>query len=417
MSTLRDRNGSDTDEIARVAELRDAMVRELHELGAIHVERVAAAFHAVPRHLFAPEASLENVYAANRSVVTKTDENGAAVSSVSAPTIQATMLEQADLHPGMRVLEIGSGGYNAALIAELVGADGAVTTVDIDPDVVDRARRYLGAAGYGQVTVVLADATNGAPEHAPFDRIIVTAGAWDLPSAWADQLAADGRLVVPLRLRGLTRSFVFEREAAHWVSRGHHLCGFVPMQGTGAHEEQMVLLHADDVGLKIDGEHSLSADLLSAALAQPQVERWSGVTVGGMEPFDDLDFWLATTLPQFGILLAQPAAVDAGLVGKWARWGAPTAAAEDSFAYRTLRRVDPDTKRSEFGVFAHGPQADALADRMADLIRAWDHDHRGGPGPRIAVYPATTPDADLPAGLVIDKTHTRIVVSWPAHTH
>jgi protein-L-isoaspartate(D-aspartate) O-methyltransferase len=109
------------------------------------------------------------------------------------------MLEQADLHPGMRVLEIGSGGYNAALIAELVGTEGAVTTVDIDPDVVDRARRYLEAAGYSQVTVVLADTANGVPERAPFDRIIVTAGVWDLPSAWADQLAVGGRLVVPLR--------------------------------------------------------------------------------------------------------------------------------------------------------------------------------------------------------------------------
>jgi len=417
MSTLRDINPSDTDEISRAAELRDAMVRELHELGAIHAERVAEAFRAVPRHLFAPEASLENVYAANRSVVTKTDDNGAAISSVSAPSIQATMLEQANLRPGMRVLEVGSGGYNAALIAELVGDTGEVTTVDIDPDVADRARRYLAEAGYDRVNVVVADAENGVPERAPFDRIIVTAGAWDIPSAWADQLAAGGRLVVPLRLRGLTRSFVFEREAGHWVSRGHHLCGFVPMQGSGAHEEQMVLIHGDDVGLKVEGGHSTSADRLGAALAQPQVERWSDVTVGGMEPFDDLDFWLATTLPQFGILTAQPAAVEAGLVGKWARWGAPTAVAEDSFAYRTLKRVDPDTKRSEFGVFAHGPHADTLAESMADLIRVWDHDHRGGPGPQIEAYPATTPDADLPDGLVITKTHMRVVISWPAHKY
>jgi len=116
-------------------------------------------------------------------VVTKREEHGIALSSVSAPWLQAMMLAQAQLAPGMRVLEIGSGGYNAALLAELVGEEGEVTTVDIDPEVVDRARCCLEAAGYRRVTVVLADAEGGIPDHAPYDRVIVTAGAWDMPPA------------------------------------------------------------------------------------------------------------------------------------------------------------------------------------------------------------------------------------------
>jgi len=125
--------------------------------------------------------------------------HGVSISSVSAPWLQAMMLEQAQIRPGMRVLEVGSGGYNAALIAELVGACGEVTTVDIDSDVVDRARQCLAAAGYRQVNIVLADAEGGVPDHAPCDRVIVTAETWDIPPAWPGQLAEGGRLVVPLR--------------------------------------------------------------------------------------------------------------------------------------------------------------------------------------------------------------------------
>ncbi|MGH3885395.1 MAG: methyltransferase domain-containing protein [Pseudonocardiaceae bacterium] len=102
--------------------------------------------------------------------------------------------------PGHRVLEIGAGtGYNAALLAHLVGPAGKVTTVDIDSKVVRGARECLAAAGYRGVSVVCGDGEFGYSDHAPYDRIVVTAGAWDLPPAWVDQLAAGGRLVVPLR--------------------------------------------------------------------------------------------------------------------------------------------------------------------------------------------------------------------------
>lgn len=87
-------------------------------------------------------------------------------------------------------------------MAELVGSEGTVTTVDIDPEVTDRACSLLGEAGYSRVNVVLADAETGVAEHAPYDRIIVTAGAWDIPPVWVEQLADGGRIVVPLRMRG-----------------------------------------------------------------------------------------------------------------------------------------------------------------------------------------------------------------------
>jgi len=105
------------------------------------------------------------------------------LSVMSALHLQAVMLEQAGIEPGMRVLEVGSGGYNAALVQEITGGSGQVTTVDIDPDITDRAGACLAVAGYGGVNVVLADAEGGVPDWAPYDRIIVTAGAWDMCAA------------------------------------------------------------------------------------------------------------------------------------------------------------------------------------------------------------------------------------------
>ncbi|MGH3811562.1 MAG: methyltransferase domain-containing protein [Pseudonocardiaceae bacterium] len=180
MSTLRDTKVSTADVATQADALRVAMVAELRELGVIRSDGVADAVATVPRHLFAPGEPLEKAYAVKTILQTKRDERGMAISMVSAPDIQAMMLEQAQLRPGMRVLEVGSGGYNAALIAELVGETGEVTTVDIDPDVVDRAQRCLAAAGYEKVNVVLADAKGGVPEHAPYHRVIATTSAWDM---------------------------------------------------------------------------------------------------------------------------------------------------------------------------------------------------------------------------------------------
>src|SRR5690349_18166020 len=123
-----------TADSARADALRHALAEELLSAGSIRSPEVEAAFRAMPRHLFAPDVSLEQAYA-NDVVRTKSDVHGVTISSISAPWLQAVMLEQARIRPGMRCLEIGSGGYNAALMAELVGPDGEVTTVDIDPDV------------------------------------------------------------------------------------------------------------------------------------------------------------------------------------------------------------------------------------------------------------------------------------------
>lgn len=105
--------------------LREALIQQLRKRGFIHGDRVADAFAVVERHVFVPEGTpLEATYNADDSVATKTDEHGMIISSISAPFIQARMIEQSELGPGMSVLEIGSGGCNAALLAEVVGPEG-----------------------------------------------------------------------------------------------------------------------------------------------------------------------------------------------------------------------------------------------------------------------------------------------------
>lgn len=108
------------------------------------------------------------------------------------------MLEALAVQPGDRVLEVGAGtGYNAALLAELGAA--RVVTIDVDDEVAAGAAARLERLGYGDVIrVVAGDGRVGCAEEAPFDRIVVTAGAQQVEPAWVEQLVEGGRIVVPL---------------------------------------------------------------------------------------------------------------------------------------------------------------------------------------------------------------------------
>ena len=403
-------SGQDADE------LRDAMVDEVivREWPGLDPPReVEAALRTVPRHLFAPEVPLETAYA-NHSIVTKRNERGGPISSVSAPWLQAIMLGQLQVAPGQRVLEIGSGGYNAALLRELAGPDGSVTTIDIDQEIADRARMCLAAAGYRDVRVVCGDGEFGAAEYGPFDRIIVTAGTWDIPPAWVEQLAEGGRLVVPLRTKGLNRSWALEHADRYLVGRAPQSCGFVPRQGVGEHRGRSTIpLHGSEVRLCPNAGQQVDIAALSEVLSTPRAQAWSGVTVRKRETFGNLDLWLAM-LPEFCLLSANQDAVDRGLVSPTWYMATPALVEERSLAYRAkLRPVEADETMRELGAYAHGPDAVEAADRFVDQIRIWDRDHRHGPGPLLTVHPANAPDADLPTGHVTDGRHSRIVISWP----
>jgi protein-L-isoaspartate(D-aspartate) O-methyltransferase len=186
------------------AALRRDLVDHLRGAGHLRDDRVAAAFTAVPRELFLADHverhGLADVYR-DEAIVTRRDPaTGAPMSSSSQPTIMAEMLEMLRPRTGQRVLEIGAGtGYNAALLAHLVGDEGQVTSVELDADVAVAARRALVSAGV-PVRVEVGDGAAGWPGAAPVDAVIATASTEVVPRAWFDQLRPGGHLVVPLRL-------------------------------------------------------------------------------------------------------------------------------------------------------------------------------------------------------------------------
>lgn len=385
------------------------MAAELRSDPAISAE-VADALAVVPREVFAPGQPLEAVYDPHGIVAVKRDETGRAISAVSAPHLQATMLTQAEIAPGMRVLEIGSGGYNAALAAHLTGPGGFVTTVDIDPDITERATGFIAAAGYSdRVRVVLADATRTEPEGGPFDRIIVTAGAWDIAPAWLDQLTADGRLVVPLRFRGLTRTIAFEWDGDGLAGRDYKLCSFVPMQGDGAGRECFVAL-ADGVTLCTDEPaESFDTDGLAAALRGPWTTQWAGVE---FDAPDETALYTLTNDARSALLFATSSAAEAHRAPAPMN-GLPTLVHGASIAYQT-KRADPKGRfEFEAGVRAAGPEADTLAAAYVELLRSWwlTCGRRGAA--QFRYQPGQTVPGDEPNPGVIVKPHGVLTISWP----
>lgn len=223
------------------AVLRALLIDQLRLNDALHDAEVERAMRIVPRHLFLPDSPPRDAYA-DVAVPTRWQGN-LAVSSASQPAMVAIMLEQLAVARGMRVLEVGAGtGYNAALLAELVGPTGSVTTLDIDLDIVEEAVEHLANAGYTHIEAIATDGAAGWPPGAPYDRIILTVGTSDITPAWFEQLADGGLIVLPLWLGGAEASVAFRKRGDVFESESLALCGFMRMRGQEASEDQLALL-------------------------------------------------------------------------------------------------------------------------------------------------------------------------------
>ena len=172
---------------------RAAMVARQVEARGVDDARVLAALRAVPRHRFVPAELADDAY----------DDGPLPIGhgqTISQPYVVAYMTQIADLQPGERVLEVGTGsGYQAAVLAEL-GCE--VWTVEIVPELAERAARDLREAGYGRVHTRAGDGYRGWREAAPFDAIVVTAAPDHVPEPLVEQLALGGRLVIPVGPQG-----------------------------------------------------------------------------------------------------------------------------------------------------------------------------------------------------------------------
>ena len=205
------------------------MVTDQIEARGIHDADVLSALRTVPRHLFVPEGLVEQAY----------DDGALAIGSgqtISQPYIVALMTVLAQLTVRSRVLEVGSGsGYQTAVLAELADE---VFTIERRAELEERARLVLAKLGYHNVTAVLGDGSLGLPEHAPFDRIVVTAAAPQAPPLLLEQLAEGGRLVVPIGPAGRDQVLTVITRSADGLHEVESIpCRFVPLVGAGGFGE------------------------------------------------------------------------------------------------------------------------------------------------------------------------------------
>jgi protein-L-isoaspartate(D-aspartate) O-methyltransferase len=216
-------------------DLRARMVDDLKGPGTIRTGAVEEAMRQIPRHLFIPDVDLRTAYR-NDAVMIKHASDGSPISSASQPAIVAIMLEQLDLEPGHRVLEVGTGsGYNAALLAVITGAKGHVVTIELEADLAQAARQRIAGLGLPNVEVMVGDGRDGCQAQGPYDRVIITAGAQQVALAWTDQLAEEGKLVVPLvDQAGVGTIIVLQKLNGEMVRRGDTPCGFLPLRNQPA---------------------------------------------------------------------------------------------------------------------------------------------------------------------------------------
>jgi len=225
-----------------------SLLESIEKQGLLQAPWMRDALARAPRHRFfdqyveddksivviAPDGptddQLRKIYTDNALLI----RDGPDRSSCSMPSLVVGMLNLLEIRPGAKVLEIGTGtGWNAGLLACGVGNPGLVYSVDNQPDLVESAKRHLTAAGFPNVHLHAGDGGLGWPGAAPFDRIMVTAAAWNLPPAWGEQLAEDGILLMPFHFAGAGDPLLLLRKQDGRL-RGQFimLTSFIPLRGT-----------------------------------------------------------------------------------------------------------------------------------------------------------------------------------------
>lgn len=406
--------------------VRARLVGRLVAGGRISTPAVEGAFRTVPRHVFLPGLPAERAYA-DEAVPIKW-QDGVAISSVSQPSMMAIMLEQLDLRPAQRVLEIGAGsGYNAALIARIVGPSGLVVSIDIDQDLVDSAAAHLTAAGVDGVQLACADGAGGFPAAAPYDRIVLTVGSGDIQPSWVEQLAPAGRLLLPLSIRGSQLSIALDLMAGSppWLcSCSVSGCAFIRLRGAGAGPARTRAIGPDGLLVRGSDDREIDIDGLLGVLRRPGADRPSGVRLSAADLWDGFGLWLSVAdADACRLLVSGPAAEllpglgpggdGDGTLSLLDRTGVAALVRGGIGAHGTSSRWPLPAVIRPFG-----PGGDRLADRLVEHLHRWRSAGRPRAGRlRVRVYPRGTqaiePD-DLAGAIAIETRHSCLLLDWPS---
>lgn len=430
---------SSTDAFADTAEhhldaniLHHALIEKLEANGHLKSPRIAAAFHAVPRQLFLPGVPLDKVYS-DQAIPTKV-ENDQVVSSSSQPAMMAIMLEQLDLRAGDNVLEIGAGtGYNAALMAYLVGSGGQVTSLEIDPDLAKSAEKHLREAGCDQVQVVSADGVDGCEANGPYDRIILTAGGWDIMPAWLSQLKPDGMILLPLSINGPQISAAFRRQEDCLTTVSTAPCGFMRMRGSSEELQRSYELGPEPgLLLEINGQQpAVDANAAYRWLTGPVRHYQTGVRVTIREAWSGLGLWHALHESYRCFLVAQHDIVDREIVpylfgsdgdfrvrmtmAHLGEQGIAALAPPPDRPAPLAQSAETGETPPPFEIYIRYYGAQPAAQRLLELVRDWAQMGRPGTdGLRIRAYPV---EADCQPGagtLLVRKRWHQFAFDWPA---
>jgi protein-L-isoaspartate(D-aspartate) O-methyltransferase len=210
-------------DLDKFQEDRNQMVDDQIEARGISDQAVLMAMRNVPRHLFVPDDLRHQAYSDSPLPI-------GFGQTISQPYIVALMTQEIRVIPGQRILEVGTGsGYQAAILEEM-GAE--VYTIEIIPELAQRAKDLLAHLGYTNIHTSTADGYFGWEDHAPFDAIIVTAAPDHMPQPLANQLSEGARLIVPIGPVGFTQTlWVFEKTSGELSARNLGGVRFVPLTG------------------------------------------------------------------------------------------------------------------------------------------------------------------------------------------
>ena len=316
----------------------------------------------------------------------------------------ATMADQLNLEPGMRVLQVGTGsGHGTAILSQIAGGDGGVVAIDIDERTAQLAGERIAEAGFDGVEIVCGDGWLGCPKGAPYDRIQVTVGPEDVSPHWMEQLKEGGILVVPLWLRGYRVSVAFEKRGKGLHSRSLRPCMYSPARGRSERSEGWYSVGrvSADIAIALDWQEQVDLENLSLLFQGENRERELGRSPKEMFPAQDRPsglFICFTRDPGAYLILSQ----------------------SDGMPFRGTAYAVIDTKagnatflaESLYGkllVYGDGP----TYGRMLDLLDLWDRLGRPSLDKlRLDLLPET--DSAIPTGswTIPRRSEYRWLLQW-----